>query len=78
MKTQSTVDRVAELCAWIRSGKARELRELSGLTQGEIARDCEVTHVAVMRWEKGERRPRGRNALAYHKALSSLAARESA
>lgn len=71
-------DRVTEVCDWINSGRARELRESAGLTQGEVARDCEVTQVAVLRWERGERRPRGRNALAYHRVLARLAAREAA
>ncbi len=75
MNRTITVDRIAELCDWISSGYARELREANHLSQAEVARDVGVTHVAVMRWEKGERRPRGRNALAYHKVLSVLAAR---
>ncbi|MFJ9903948.1 helix-turn-helix domain-containing protein [Streptomyces sp. NPDC101152] len=75
MTQQSTVDRIAEVCDWILSGYARELRESNKLSQAEVARDVGVTHVAVMRWEKGERRPRGNNALAYHRVLSILAAR---
>jgi transcriptional regulator with XRE-family HTH domain len=78
MRRQSTVDRVAELCDWIRTGRARELREINGLTLNEIARDCEVSHVAVLRWEKGEWRPRGRNALTYHAVLRRLDARRAA
>lgn len=74
MRRQSTADRVAELCDWIRTGRAREIR--GDLTLQEIARDCDVTAGAVSRWEQGERRPRGRNALAYHAVLSRLAARQ--
>ncbi|MFE9601972.1 helix-turn-helix domain-containing protein [Streptomyces hokutonensis] len=76
MKRLSVTDRVAEVCAWIESGRARELRVNSGITQSEMARTCEVTQAAVLRWERNERRPRGRNAITYHKALSRLAARE--
>lgn len=78
MKRQSNVDRVAEVCDWIRTGRARELRERSGLTQSAIAGDCGVTNAAVTRWERNERRPSTRNALAYHRVLSRLAAREAA
>lgn len=61
----------------IDSGRARELREQSGLSQAEVAAACEVTQVAVLRWERGERRPRGRNVRAYHHLLMELEARQS-
>lgn len=78
MKRLSVTDRVLEVCEWIETGRARELRERAGLTQKEVAESCEVTQAAVFRWERNERRPRGRNALAYHRVLSRLAARERA
>ena len=75
MQRMTTVDRVVEVCEWIRSGYARDLREGYGLSQAEIARDVGCSQAAIVRWEKGERRPRGNNALAYHRVLSVLAAR---
>ncbi|MGH3263207.1 MAG: helix-turn-helix domain-containing protein [Trebonia sp.] len=75
MKRQTKADKALEVCGWIDSGKAREWRVLSGLSLRESADSCEVTSVAVLRWERGERRPRGRNVLAYHKLLASLAAK---
>lgn len=73
MKRLSAAERVAEVYRWIESGHARELRISSGLSQSELARSCEVTPGAVLRWERNERRPRGRNATAYHRVLSGLA-----
>jgi len=58
------------------SGRALELRERSGLSQREVAQACDVTQVAVLRWEQNERRPRTKHAVAYHRLLSRLAARE--
>ena len=78
MKRQSNADRVAEVSDWIRTGRARRLREQYDLTQGAIASDCGVTAAAVTRWELRERRPSTRNALAYHRVLSRLASREPA
>lgn len=71
----SRVDQVLEVLDWIRTGRARELREQSGLTQQDIAEHCGVTHTAVTRWERGDRRPSGSNAVTYHDVLSRLAAR---
>ncbi|MFD5508293.1 helix-turn-helix domain-containing protein [Streptomyces sp. NPDC127051] len=78
MKKPSVTDRVLEVCEWIETGRARSLRESAGLTQREVAQSCEVSQGAVLRWERAERRPRGRNALAYHQVLSKLVAREQA
>jgi DNA-binding transcriptional regulator YiaG len=76
MRKLSLTDRVLEVCDWIESGRARELRERAGLTQQEIAQVCNVSQGAVLRWERAERRPRGVNAIAYHRVLSRLVERE--
>lgn len=69
-------ERSAELRERIRTGRARQLRVVAGLSQALVAQDCEVTVSTVHRWETGDRLPRGRNILAYHSFLDRLVERE--
>ncbi len=55
-------------------GSAQRLRKAAGLTQREIASAVGVTPAAVGMWERGERVPRGLEALAYARLLAALAA----
>jgi transcriptional regulator with XRE-family HTH domain len=55
-----------------RSGRARRVRELSGLSQQEVAAAVGVDAATVSRWESGRRTPRGAAAVAYAKALRAL------
>ncbi|WP_372511511.1 helix-turn-helix domain-containing protein [Lentzea californiensis] len=66
----------AELREWIRTGRARQLRVVAGLSQALVAQDCEVTASTVHRWETGDRLPCGRNIFAYHTLLTRLVERE--
>lgn len=68
-------DRAAELYMWIVTGQARDLRVAAGLSQALVAQDCEVTASTVHRWEVGDRLPRGRNIVAYHRFLARLVER---
>jgi transcriptional regulator with XRE-family HTH domain len=61
--------RVRDLC---RSGAARSIRIGAQVTLAELASLCEVTPVAVLRWERNERVPRGTNAGTYLRALEAL------
>lgn len=61
--------RVRALC---RSGWARKVRLEAGVTLGEVGRDCGVSESAVHRWETGQRRPRGAEAVRYLEVLESL------
>jgi DNA-binding transcriptional regulator YiaG len=70
------VDRLLELATWTAAGYHRELRDRSPLSQTDVATACGVTQTAVARWERGERRPRGRAAEEYHKILARLAEAE--
>jgi len=74
MEMISLTDRTLQVRAWITTGEARQLREAAGLSQSVVAQDCEVTQGAVLRWEKNERMPRGRNLVAYHRFLAQLKA----
>jgi transcriptional regulator with XRE-family HTH domain len=54
---------------WCQSGRAREIREASGLTLAEIGALAGASPQAVYRWEMGQRTPRGGNAAQYYKVL---------
>lgn len=71
-------DRAIEVFQLIETGDARNRRIEAGLSLEMGARSIGVSTSALFRWESGQRRPRGRNLLAYHKFLSRLAARASA
>lgn len=69
------MDLLIEVRAAVRSGRARRLRELSGLSQAEVAQIAGVSEPAISRWEAGERRPTGEHALAYGRTLRQIAKR---
>ncbi|WP_352237061.1 helix-turn-helix transcriptional regulator [Lentzea sp. NBRC 102530] len=73
---KALAERSAELREWIRTGRARQLRVVAGLSQALVAQDCEVTASTVHRWETGDRLPRERNIFAYHSFLARLVERE--
>jgi DNA-binding XRE family transcriptional regulator len=74
----SLSDRTAEIAAtstvrqWCRNGRARQLREVAGLTLAEVAELAGTDRQTVYRWERGESAPRGDNALRYYRALVQL------
>jgi hypothetical protein len=66
-----------DLARWtldmITSGKARELRERSELDLLAAGQQCgNVYPSTVMRWERGERLPRGHNLVTYGRFLERL------
>jgi transcriptional regulator with XRE-family HTH domain len=54
------------------SGEARAIREAAGLSLREVADVLGVTPSCVLRWETGERVPRGENAEHYAQLLTRL------
>ncbi len=56
----------------IATGRAKRVRELSGLSMSELARRVGVRPATVSRWESGHRRPAGDAALAYGRALREI------
>jgi len=62
--------RVRQLTA---TGEARRLRLRARLSLGDIARSIGVERTTVLRWERGERQPRGSAALEYGDLLDRLA-----
>lgn len=70
-QTPSLVEQTLKVREWIATGRARELRELAGLSRAAVGRDCEVDQQTVMRWERGTI-PQGRNISAYYRLLARL------
>jgi DNA-binding transcriptional regulator YiaG len=70
-----TVDDLRELStlrALLRSGAAASIRMANDLSLAEVAAPLGVSKTTVLRWERGERVPRGETALAYWALLRSL------
>jgi transcriptional regulator with XRE-family HTH domain len=55
-----------------RSGRGARIRRLAGITQADLGRALGVTSTTISRWERGEREPRGRHAIAYVRLLDEL------
>ena len=71
----STIEDLKSLSAarrWAKNGTARKVRELSELTQGEIAEACGVDQSTVALWETGRRTPAGDAARMYARVLIGL------
>ena len=52
--------------------RRRALRADAGLTLAELASQCGVSKTSVWLWERGDVSPRGKNRIAYAKALDEL------
>lgn len=63
---------IAEARELIRTGRAREIRQRSGLSRGEVARDLGVAQSTITRWEDGYRVPRGEVAIRLGRLLREL------
>lgn len=63
---------LARLRADLASGRAREIRERSRLSQAEVAEAVGVSQPTVAGWEAGRRRPHGELAARYADLLARL------
>jgi DNA-binding transcriptional regulator YiaG len=52
----------------------RRIRERAGISQADVASALDVSRIAVLRWERGDRTPRGATLVAYVKLLDRLTA----
>jgi len=52
--------------------QARAIRQAAGISQGRLAAELGVHRVTLLRWEAGERMPRGASRLAYADLLRDL------
>jgi DNA-binding transcriptional regulator YiaG len=71
MDTSETVE-IAKLRAFIDSGAAKALRVRRNLSFRETAGPVGVSPSTILRWETGERSPRGDAALRYWRFLQEL------
>ena len=55
------------------SGAARMIRRNAGLSLQDVADVCGVAFATIHRWEVGDRRPAGDNAVAWVEFLDALA-----
>lgn len=67
-----TAVQLAKVRDLVRTGEARELRTLSGLSLREVADDIGVHPTSVYHWEQGVCLPRGPHALRYARLLDAL------
>jgi DNA-binding transcriptional regulator YiaG len=65
----ASLARVRALCS---SGAARSIRVAAGMSLGELGRGLGVSPSTVLRWERGDRRPRGDAGLRYGALLDQL------
>jgi DNA-binding transcriptional regulator YiaG len=63
---------LTRLRALLRSGAAKSIRTAAGLSLGEVADALGTSKTSVLRWERGERIPRGGLALDYWRLLRTL------
>ena len=63
---------LSALRALLRSGAARSIRTAADLSLGEVAQVLGTSKTSILRWERGERVPRGDLALAYWRLLQQL------
>lgn len=72
MGTEDDAVAVARARAWLASGRARAIREKSGLSQAETGRAVGTNGPQVCRWESGHAVPRWDHALRLARLLSGL------
>lgn len=66
------IQQLSALRALLRTGAASSIRIAADLSLAEIAAPLGVSKTTVLRWERGERVPRGELALAYWLLLRNL------
>jgi DNA-binding XRE family transcriptional regulator len=66
------VEELSRLRSFLRSGAGRQVRLARGASLRELSRDAGVSPTTILRWETGERTPRGQGALRYWLLLQSL------
>jgi DNA-binding transcriptional regulator YiaG len=70
--TSAELAQLAQVRRLAETGEAARIRATSGTSASAAAAAIGKTHVTVLRWEKGQRRPSGRAALRYLKLLRAL------
>lgn len=73
-RVEITPERLVNAAQLLDSGRCASIRKQAGLSQAELGALIGKSHVAVCRWELGQRRPRGADAVAYAEMLQRLEA----
>ena len=69
----SELEELARVRRLVASGAAQTIRIGSGISLRELGRTVGVGPATILRWERGDRSPKGERALAYGRALDDLA-----
>jgi DNA-binding transcriptional regulator YiaG len=72
LETEIDLALVARVREFARSGGARAVRELRGVSVSEFARVLGVAPSTVLRWERAQRTPRAAAAMKYQALLERL------
>jgi excisionase family DNA binding protein len=70
----ATALELAEARLLASGGSGRVVREAAGLSLNDVGRACGVHASTILRWERGDRRPRGIPAALYVRLIPDLAA----
>lgn len=68
----ASIVKLVTVRAWLRSGKAREIRVAAGLSLREVSDAVGIAVATLHRWESLERRPTGAAAVRYADLLQEL------
>jgi transcriptional regulator with XRE-family HTH domain len=63
MNAEQEAVTVARVRSWLRSGRARAIRQRAGISQAEVARAVGTDHAQISRWESGSPAPHRDSAL---------------
>jgi len=63
MNAEQEAVTVAQVRSWLRSGRARAIRQRAGISQAEVARAVGTDHAQISRWESGVYAPARGSAL---------------
>jgi transcriptional regulator with XRE-family HTH domain len=55
-----------------KNGVTKKVREAANLSQPELGLGCGVSHVSILRWERGDRSPNGMGAVRYAAIIRAL------
>jgi DNA-binding transcriptional regulator YiaG len=75
MVAMEDVKDLPKLRRLVETGVARAIREDAELSLAEMAAPVQVHRTTILRWERGERRPRGAAAIRYLRVLEELTTR---
>lgn len=70
--SMSRLTKIAAIREQARNGTARRIREMSNVSQREVADEIGVSHAALSRWENGVTSPRADAAVRYYDIIVDL------